>query len=86
MKYYFDEKMFKAGTKAKCYSPGENSQISQVDYGTLIYMYPAAQDKWASNYNSRREQFKALWDKAQASGNTKSVSMNYLDAFYPPLQ
>jgi len=86
MKYYFDAKMFKAGDKAKCYSPGENTKISPVDYGTLAYMYPAAPDKWASNYNDRRAQFKALWDKAQTSGTTKAVMMNYLDAFYPALE
>jgi hypothetical protein len=83
MKYYFDAKMFKDGEKAKCYSPGENHKISDVDYATVAYMYPAAPDQWASNYNNRRAQFKALWDKAQASGNTKGVMMNYLDAFYP---
>jgi hypothetical protein len=83
MKYYFDAKMFKDGEKAKCYSPGVNTKISNVDFATVAYMYPAAQDQWAASYNDRRAKFKALWDKAQASGNTKGVMMNYLDAFYP---
>ena len=30
--------------------------------------------------------FLPLWDKAQANGNSKSVTIDYLDAFYPPLQ
>ena len=83
MKYYFDAKMFKDGDKAKCYSPGSNMKISNVDYGTLIFMYPAAQDKWAANYSDRRAKFQALWDKAEKSGTTKGVMMNYLDKFYP---
>ena len=83
MKYYFDAKMFTDGEKAKCYSPGVNTKISNVDFATVAYMYPAAQDQWAANYNNRRAQFKALWDKAQTSGNTKGVMMNYLDTFYP---
>jgi len=42
MKYFFDEWMFKRGSRSQCFTPSDNTQLSAMDEARIAEIYPSA--------------------------------------------
>ena len=81
MLYSFPAEYYNEGDKSKCFIPASNTEISEVDRVTVNYMYPADAAARAKNFEQSKAQFADIMKKAEAAG-TKSVGLNYTDAFF----
>ncbi|MBC8038839.1 MAG: hypothetical protein H7X89_16670 [Rhizobiales bacterium] len=82
MLYSFPPEYYLNGDKSTCFIPKSNDGISETDRVTINYMYPADASARVKNFEQSKAQFMAIWDKAKAEGTTKSVSLNFPDAFF----
>lgn len=82
MLYSFPAEYYLAGAKSNCYIGSSNIDISGADKATVEYMYPADVASRAQAFEQSKAQMQQIVDKAKESDATKSVSMNYMDAFF----
>ncbi len=82
MLYSFPAEYYLNGDKSSCFIPKSNDGISETDRVTINYMYPAEASARIKNFEQSKAQFMAIWDKAKAGGTTKSVSLNFPEAYF----
>ncbi|MGH6855773.1 MAG: M12 family metallopeptidase [Aestuariivirga sp.] len=82
MLYSFPPEYYVNGDKSTCYIPKSNDGISETDRVTINYMYPADANARIKNFEQSKAQFMAVWDKAKAEGTTKSVGLNFEEAYF----
>ncbi|HUR43624.1 MAG TPA: hypothetical protein VMZ01_05930 [Aestuariivirga sp.] len=82
MLYYFPPEYYLNGEKSSCYIAHSNDAISETDRVTINYMYPSDPNARIKNFEQSKAQFMTIWDKAQAEGTTKSVSVNFPEAYF----
>ena len=82
MLYSFPKEYYLKGEQSSCFIPSSNNDISDNDRVTIDYMYPAEAGARVKNFEQSKAQFMAIMKKAEAAGTTKSISINYLDAFF----
>jgi len=82
MLYSFPAEYYLNGDKSNCFIPQSNNGISETDRVTINYMYPADANARIKNFEQSKAQFMAIWDKAQAEGTTKSVGVNFPEAYF----
>ncbi len=81
MLYFFPTEYYLAGQNSTCYIPHSNDSISETDRVTVEYMYPSDPSARITNFEQSKAQFMAIWDKAKAEGKTKSVGVDFPEAF-----
>ena len=83
MKYYYDPKMFKNGTKSACYTEGDNNLISELDRKTVAFMYPPDPQARLDKFKTDRAAFAALIEKAEEGGASKGDGPDLLAKYFP---
>ena len=82
MLYSFPKEYYLQGEQSSCFIPSSNNDISENDRVTIDYMYPSDAGARVKNFEQSKAQFMAIMKKAEAAGTTKSISINYVDAFF----
>jgi Astacin (Peptidase family M12A) len=82
MLYSFPAEYYVNGEKSSCFIPFSNTTISDADRATINYMYPADASSRIKNFEQSKAQFAEIMKKAEAAGTTKSISINYQDAYF----
>lgn len=82
MLYSFPAQYYLQGDKSKCFIPASNTVISAADRSTINFMYPSDAAARVKNFAQNKAQFLALWAKAEETGASKAVSLNFPDAFF----
>ena len=82
MLYSFPAECYLQGDKSKCFIPSSNTAISATERSTINFMYPSDAASRLKNFEQSKAKFLALWAKAQEPGASKSVSLNFPDAFF----
>lgn len=82
MLYSFPAEYYLNGDKSSCYIGKSNDGISETDRVTINYMYPSDPSARIKNFEQSKAQFMGIWDKAKAEGTTKSVGVDFPEAFF----
>ncbi len=82
MLYSFPPEYYLEGAKSTCFIPASNSDVSPTDRVTINFMYPSDPAARVKNFEQSKAQFDAIWKKAEETGGTKAVSVNFKDAFF----
>lgn len=82
MLYSFPKEYYVNGEKSSCFIPFSNTAISPADRATINFMYPSDPAARVKNFEQSKAQFAEIMKKAEAAGTTKSVSMNYEEAYF----
>jgi hypothetical protein len=83
MLYSFPPEYYLKGADSTCFTPHENTAISETDRVTANYMYPADMNERIKNYEQSKAQMSAIIEKAKASG-AKAAAMDYMEAYFGP--
>jgi hypothetical protein len=81
MLYYFPEEFYTDGSKASCFIQKPNDDISEIDRGTVQFMYPSDMAQREANYGGVKQAFTAIIDKAAAEGK-KSAGIDFMAAYF----
>jgi hypothetical protein len=81
MLYYFPPDYYKVGDKSKCYIPASNNEISETDFGTVAYMYPADAAARLKGFEERKTALQGIVKKASESGK-KGVMVDLAKLFF----
>lgn len=82
MIYAFPKEYYLKREQSSCFIPHENTSISEADRITINYMYPSDPAARVSNFEQKKAQFAEIVRKAEAAGNTRSVTLNYEAAYF----
>ena len=82
MLYFFPPDYYLNGEKSSCYIQSSNNVISETDRVTINYMYPVDASSRIKNFEQSKAQFMKIWDKAQAEGTTRDVTVNFPEAYF----
>jgi hypothetical protein len=81
MLYSFPPDYYRDGANSKCYVPSSNNAISEVDYVTVAYMYPADVAARLKSFEERKAAMQAIVQKASESGK-KGVMLDVVKLFF----
>lgn len=81
MLYYFPPEYFKSGKASPCYSPYENSDISEVDRITIDYMYSADMAARQKNFEAARVDYMQAVERSKEK-MTKTVGMDFMELYF----
>jgi Astacin (Peptidase family M12A) len=81
MLYYFPPDYYKDGDKSKCFIPSANNEISETDFTTVAYMYPADAAARLKNFENRKVALQGVVQKASASGK-KGIMVDLAKLFF----
>lgn len=81
MLYYFPEEFYSAGQKASCFIQKPNDDISEIDRGTIQFMYPANMAERETNYGQVKQAFQSIITKAESAG-TKSAGIDFMGTVF----
>lgn len=81
MLYSFPAEYYLKGADSTCYIGRSNTDISPADKATVEYMYSADVASRVKNFEQAKAQFAEIMKKAEDAG-TKSVTMNYVEAYF----
>ena len=84
MLYSFPAEYYVQGDKSSCFIGGSNTEISGADKVTVEYMYAADMAARTKTYEESKAKMQALLTKAEGTEASKSISMDYLDAYFNP--
>ena len=81
MLYSFPAEYYLKGANSTCFIGRSNTDISPADKATVEYMYSADVASRVKNFEQSKAQFAEMMKKAEDAG-TKSVTMNYVEAYF----
>jgi Astacin (Peptidase family M12A) len=81
MLYSFPAEYYIGGEKSPCYIAASNSEVSETDYATVAYMYPAAAAARMERFEKNKAGFQTIWTKSEDAGR-KGVMIDMVSAFF----
>ena len=81
MLYSFPAQYYIGGESSKCFIAASNNAISDTDYATVAYMYPAEASARMEQFEKQKAGFQAIWDKSAEQGR-KGVMIDMVSSFF----